>query len=75
MTREPKVACVELSCIRRDLDKNCRKCMECKPRFDFLAAINAGSGVRTVSGEVTEYPNPLDWVRKQWNAAAEGKNG
>ena len=55
MNREPKVACIELDCERRDLDKNCRQCMECRPRVDFDRAISLGIGMRQEWSGFDEY--------------------
>ena len=48
MEREPKVACVELSCILQDFSKNNELCAKCKPRWKFLKKIEDGTYLATV---------------------------
>ena len=47
MDREPKVACIEINCPRAGWSKDSTVCHLCKPRWAFLAAIEAGNVVRT----------------------------
>ena len=72
MTREPKVACIELNCWLRDYEKNNIVCAECKSRLKFLAMIGS-TGLPTMPSLYTWGEElTLRKERKVWESLEDG---
>ena len=70
LSREPKVACIELGCILLTAGKKNKICERCGPRWEFNAAIENGNSIATVADTFTAHYIP-EFVREKVRTSAK----